>query len=139
MKRDSVKCTICSVEIEIGTGRYNFPGGTECTDCHDNPNKRKKEPKYVKIAGHKIPYKMLEQYAEVVDYTRRAALIGQVKDDPQVIMQALQNRVEIHKKIFKITGHDHESMEPAAMKIRNALEKWLEKNVMTKPQAGGLV
>ena len=54
-------------------------------------------------------------------------------------MKALENRVKIHKEIFKIAGIDHDSTEPRAMKIRDALEKWLEKNVMTKPQVKGLV
>ena len=131
------KCSICHKKIEDGVGRFNFPSGVECMECHDtNP---KKKPKYVKLAGYKIPYKLLKEYAEIVDYTRRAALMGQTKDDPLIVVKALENRVNVHKKIFKITGHDHDSTEPEVMKIRNALENWLEKNVMTKPQVKGLV
>ncbi len=129
-------CTICKKVIKIGTGRFNLLTGTECMECHEKP---KKKPKYVKLAGYKIPYKKLEEYADVVDYTRRAALMGRTKDNPMIVIQALQNRVKIHKEIFKITGHDHDSMEPEPMKIRDALEKWLEKNVMTPTQMKGLV
>lgn len=133
----SDECSICHKTIEDGIGRFNLPTGIECTKCHDiNP---KKEPKYVNLADYKIPYKLLKEYAEIVDYTRRAALMGQTKDDPLIVMKALENRVNVHKKIFKITGHDHDSTEPEVMKIRDALEKWLEKNVMTKPQVKGLV
>ena len=133
------KCTICNKTIPEGTGRYNLPTGTECTDCHENPKKRKKEPKFVTLAGVKVPYKKLREYADVVDYTRRAALMGKTKDDPQIVMAALDNRVKIHKEIFKLVGIKHDSTSPKAMKIRDALEKWLEKNVMTKPQREGLV
>ncbi len=129
-------CSICKKEIEDGVGRYNLPSGVECTKCHEKP---KKKPKYVKIAGYKIPYKKLEEYVDVVEYTRRAALMGKTKDDPLIVMKALANRVKIHKEIFKIVGINHDSTEPKAKKIRDALEKWLEKNVMTKPQVNGLV
>ncbi len=133
------KCSICHKTIEDGVGRFNFPSGTQCMECYDNPKKQKKEPKYVKIAGYKIPYKKLKLYAETVDYTRRAALMGQTRDDPLIVMKALENRVKIHKEIFKIAGIDHDSTEPKAMKIRNALEKWLERNIMTPSQVHGLV
>lgn len=134
-----VKCSICHKVIKDGVGRFNLPTGTECMDCHENPKKAKKEPKYVTLAGIKIPYKKLKLYAETVDYTRRAALMGQIEDDPLIVMKALENRVKIHKEIFKIAGIDHDSTEPKAMNIRNALDNWLEKNVMTKTQVKGLV
>ena len=133
----SAQCSICKKPIKEGTPRYNLPTGTECTDCHEN--KPRKEPKYVKLGGYNIPYRKLKLYAETVDYTRRAALMGVTKDDPLIVFKALENRVKIHKEIFKITGHDHDSTEPKTMKIRKDLEKWLEKNVMTKPQVRGLV
>lgn len=131
-----VICSICNCKIEDGTGRFNLPTGTECIKCHEKP---RKELKYVKLAGYNIPYKKLKEYAEIVDYTRRAALMGQTKDEPLIVMQALENRVRIHKEIFKITGHDHDSTKPEVMKIRKALENWLEKNTMTEPQVHGLV
>lgn len=133
------KCSICQCEIEDGVGRYNAPTGTECMKCYENPKKHRKDPKYVTLGGIKIPYKKLKEYAEIVDYTRRAALMGKTKDDPLIVMKALENRVKIHKQIFKIAGIDHNSTEPKAMKIRKDLEKWLEKNVMTPIQMKGLV
>ena len=132
----SDECSICHEKIEDGVGRFNLPTGTECMSCHEKP---KKKPKYVKIAGYKIPSKLLEEYVEGVEYTRRAALMGQTKDDLLIVLKALENRVKIHKAIFKIAGYDHDSTEPEAMKIRDALATWLEKNVMTKPQVKRLV
>ncbi len=136
MKKISDTCTKCGINIYEGEGRFNFPSGTECSKCGDNP---KKKPKFTDIAGYKISTKLLEEYRVVVEYTRRAALRGQTNDEPMIVMRALNNRVKIHKKIFKIAKINHDSTTPKAMKIRNALEEWLEKNVLVKPQVKGLV
>lgn len=130
------KCSICKKEIVEGEGRFNTPDGVKCLDCYD---KRKADPKYTKIAGHNIPTKLLREYAEKVEYTRHSAISAKARDKPELVLRALQDRVEIHKKIFKITGHDHDSVEPEARKIREGLERWLEKNTLLPTQEHGLI
>ena len=131
-----VICTKCKCKIPDGEMRANYPTGTECIKCAEKP---KKKPKFTNIAGYKIPTKKLEEYRDVVEYTRRAALRGQTNDEPMIVINALNNRVKIHKEIFAIAGIDHDSTSKKAMKIRDALDTWLEKNVMTPSQVKGLV
>ena len=136
-KQNFILCVKCKDKIYDGDGRFNYPTGQECTNCGDPTTKKK--PKFTKIAGYNIPTKKLEEYRDVVEYTRRAAIMGRSRDDPLIVMRALENRVKIHKAIFKITGHDHDSTAKEPTRIRHALDEWLEKNVMTKPQKNGLV
>ena len=129
-------CVGCGKAIKDGEGRVNSSRGAECMKCYAKP---KLVPVYTDIAGYKIPTKMLLEYRDKVEYTRHSAIMGQALDDPRWITRALENRVEIHKKIFKITGHDHDSAADIPMKIREALETWLEVNVITHVPAGSLL
>ena len=136
--KETDNCSICNIEIEDGVGRFNTHNGVQCVDCYD---KKKKEikPRYVKIAGYNIPTKLLEDYRDKVDFTRRSVTLAIGRDDPRIVMKALSDRVAIHKAIFKITGHDHDSTAKEPMRIRDALEKWLNENTIEKPQVNGLV
>ncbi|MFI5416435.1 MAG: hypothetical protein ACHQW9_00080 [Nitrososphaerales archaeon] len=127
-KINIVSCRTCGKTIKDGEGRINTAKGQECMKCYSKP---KLVPLYTKIAGYNIPTKMLEEYRDKVEYTRHSAVMGKALDDPRWITRALEIRVQIHKKIFKITGHDHDSTEPKPMEIRKALEEWLESNIMT--------
>ena len=131
-------CSICNIEIEDGVGRFNTPKGVQCMDCFDK-KKREIKPRYVKIAGYNIPTKLLEDYRDKVDFTRRSVTLAIGRDNPRIVMKALADRVDIHKAIFKITGYDHESLEDEPMRIRKELEKWLNENTIEKPQVNGLV
>jgi len=129
------KCTICGSNIPEGVGRYNKPSGVCCTDCGQ---KKVKQPKFTDIGGIKVQTELLLKYAEKVELTRNAAKHGTGKNDPIFIMQALSDRVAIHKAIFKKVGIDHDSVSKKAMKIRKALEVWLEDHVIEKPHRSNL-
>lgn len=132
------KCSICGNKINEGDGRFNLPGGVvKCMECYDKPTT--KPSKFIKIAGFEIPSKMLLEYASKVEMTRNAASVGLRQNNPLLIMKALQVRVEIHKKICKITGYDHDDTSKKAMKVRDELEKWLNENTFNKPQENGLI
>jgi len=129
------KCSICSSNIPDGVGRFNLPDGVRCTDCVDV---KVKQPKFTKIAGINVETVLLIKYVEKVDFTRQSARVSRGKNDPLLIMKALSDRVEIHKAIFKKVGIDHDSTSKKAMKIRDALEVWLEAHVIEKPHSSNL-
>ncbi len=138
MTNDDVKCKGCDRVLVNGVdGRFNVAGGPKCGDCYDK--KPKKQPKTIDIGGYDIPSKLLLEYASKVEMTRNAAVVGIRQNDPLVVMKALNERVEIHKKIFKIAGYDHDDFGKEANKIRKALDEWLNENIFIEPQLDGLV
>ena len=133
-----VKCSICKKKIYDGDGRFNLPQGiTKCMDCYEKIPEKKS--KYIMIAGFKIPSKLLWDYADKVEQTRKSAVMGSRMKRPDLITKALNDRVSIHKEICKITGYDHEDTSKKAMKVRNALDDWLNKNTFYDSQENGLI
>lgn len=135
-KSNKVSCKDCGKKIKDGEGRVNSAKGSQCMVCYEKPQLI---PVYTKIAGYQIPTKILNDWKDASEYIRHSAIMGKALDNPIWITRALQARVDVHKKIFKITGHDHESTEPEPMKIRRALEKWLEENTMIHVPKGSLL
>lgn len=130
------RCATCDTPLPDGVGRFNLPGGPFCGDCYDKP---RKQAKTINIGGIDVPSKLLLEYASKVEMTRNAAQVGSRNNDPLVIMKALQERVVIHKKIFKIANINHDSTSKKAMKVRDALDKWLNENIFIEPQLDGLI
>ena len=133
MNRDN--CIKCDLKFKDGDSRMNQSEGTYCWDCWKESKTPKLKPRFVKIAGYDVPAKMLQQYAEHVDYTRRVAHFGH----EEILIQALHDRVTIHKAIFKISGHDHDSTAKEPTRIRKALEEWLEENTLEPKQKDELL
>ena len=134
---DLLRFVTCHVVIQDGDGMYNLPTGIKCSTCGDRRLQKKK--KLTEIADLKIPTKLLEQYRDQVELTRNCAEKGLKKNDPLIVMQALHDRTIFHTKILKLAGLKHDDMNKKAMKIRKALDAWLEENIFIKPQVDGLI
>ncbi len=116
---------------------YNLPTGVKCNVCGDR--RLQKKTKFTKIENLKVSTKLLEQYRDTVEMTRNAASKGLKKNDPIIVMEALQQRTIFHTKILKLAGLKHDDMTKKAMKIRKALDAWLEENILIGPQVDGLI
>ncbi|MCP6727089.1 MAG: hypothetical protein KJI69_03635 [Patescibacteria group bacterium] len=133
-------CSVCGYVFKPEDGCYNFPDGIKCDDCgdkdqrtvrwvHKNEKNVTMKPEKITIKNHKIDLKLLLEYADEVEETRRALEFSYARKNPLRIQKSLEKRKVLHAKIMKSIRIKYQSKESFA--ITEAINQWIEK---TKPQ-----
>ncbi len=129
-------CTECGHVFKPEDGCYNFPDGIKCDDCGDKDqrtmrwvNKYEKKvevkPQTVKLEGYDIDLKLLMDYADQVEDTRRALVFSHGRQNPLRIQKSLEKREVQHAKIMKSLGIEYNSNE--SFPITGAINGWIKK------------
>ena len=118
---DGCSCSKCGHKFRIQEGRYAVNGAT-CVPCYDNTDIT------VDIAGHPIPQKLLNAYAEAVEAVRRGAIISNSRVDPLILLQREQNRITAHKRIFEFAGIKYGDHYTESTPFQTELSNWLDDN-----------
>lgn len=128
-------CSVCGYVFKPDDGCYNFPDGIKCNDCgdkdprtvrwvHKNEKNVEIKPQKVTIKSHKIDLKLLLEYADEVEETRRALEFSYARKNTLRIQKSLQERKRLHKKILDSIGVEYESKKSFA--ITEAINKWIK-------------
>ena len=127
---DGTACSACGHKFKKNEGRYAVNGAT-CMACYESKDIT------VRIGGHEIPQKLLNEYAEAVEAVRRGVIIAVTRqNDPLVLMKREQNRVAAHKRIFEAAGIPYGDQHWEDNEFQTELAKWLDANALD-PSKGG--
>ena len=129
-KHDSAACSACGHEFAKSEGRFAINGFT-CMKCYENRDIT------VNIGGYKIPHKLLNEYAEVVEAVRRGTVIADSRTDPIMLMRREQNRIAAHKRIFEAAGIEYGNHHWEDNAFQAELDKWLDANTISYTQEAG--
>ena len=129
-KHDGAACSACGHKFVKNEGRFAVNGFT-CMECYESKDIM------VRIGGHEVPQKLLNEYADAVEAVRRGAIIAvSHQTDPLPLMRKEQNRIAAHKLIFEAVGlpyGDHHWEDNA---FQAELDKWLEANTLDHLNCG---
>ena len=127
-------CSECGHVFKSDDGCYNFPDGIKCNDCGDKDprtmrwvNKNEKveiKPQTVKLEGYEIDLKLLMDYADQVEDTRRALTFSHGRQNPLRIQKSLEKREVLHTKIMKSIGLKYNSKK--SLEVTGAINEWIK-------------
>jgi len=89
----------------------------------------------VKLDKWIVQLSSLEEYAKAISWLEKATIIGMTREDPMIGANALQNRINKHKQIFKeakVKYHgdlkSDRRKHPEPSQLYNLVEDWITKN-----------
>lgn len=129
-------CVDCGYKFKEDDGMYNFLDGVKCNDCgskdHRTLRNRHKYEKnldvksqLIDIDGHDIDLKLLLDYAEKVEDTRRALEFSHGRANPLRIQKSLEERERIHKLIMDSLNIAYNSNK--SFPVTGAINEWIKK------------